>query len=129
LDQELGNTLDEPSLRRELRSCFFDLRITMGAAGNEYDFAPPSEPEASKGGRPPEKLDKAVAFLVEKLAGGDRKWCELIAEWEKLGESKGTIFNASKAMEGDGRLVIDGAKKPKVCHLVKNPENGQEPGS
>ena len=31
-------------------------------------------------------------------------------------------------VEEDGRIVIDASKKPKVCHLVRNPEQGQESG-
>ena len=100
----------------------------MGGAGNDYDFNPPSESETSKGGRPPEKLDKAVAFLVEKLTESDRKQCDLVKEWEAVGESKGTLFNAFRAMQDDGRVVIDDCK-PKVCRLVKNFEDGQQFGS
>ena len=105
------------------------LGITMRGEGNEYDFNPPTEPEASKGGRPPEKLGKAVAFLVDKLTAGDRKWCELITEWEGIGEAKGTLFNAYRAMVDDGRMIVNESKKPKVCHLVNNSENRQEFGS
>lgn len=105
------------------------LGMTIAAPGCEFDFNPPSEPLADKGGRPPEKLGKAVAFLTEKLTERDRKYVELIKEWEASGEAKGTIFNACRAMEDDGRLVIDTTSKPKICHLVKNPENRQEPGS
>ena len=105
------------------------LGMTIGASGCDFDFNPPTAPEASKGGRPPEKLEKAAAFMAGRLADGDRRWAELIEEWMRSGEAKGTIFNAAKAMQEDGRLVIDDTVKPKVCHLVKNPENGQEPGS
>jgi hypothetical protein len=105
------------------------LGMTIRDAGCSFDANPPSAPEAPKGGRPPEKLDKAIAFLTEKLSEGDRKQCELVSEWEALGESKGTVFNAMRAMQADGRLIIDDAVKPKVCHLVKNPSEGQEPGS
>ena len=43
------------------------LGITMGEGGNDYDFTPPSEPEASKGGRPSVARDEAVAFIREQL--------------------------------------------------------------
>ena len=103
------------------------LGITMGGSGNEYDFKPPVEPEPNKGGRPPEKLGEAMLFLTERLSSGDRKQCELVSEWEGLGKAKGTIFNAFTSMTGDGRMSIDDSRKPKVCHLVKNEEDGQEP--
>ncbi|MDB5349204.1 MAG: putative ATPase [Planctomycetota bacterium] len=105
------------------------LGITMGGAGNDYDFTPPAEREANRGGRPPEKLDKAIAFLTEKLTGGDRKWCELVTEWEALNEAKGTLFNASRTMLIGGLMIEDTSRKPKVCQLVKNPENSQQADS
>jgi hypothetical protein len=95
------------------------LGVTMHDAGNDYDFNPPARPNPSKGGRPPEKLDKAIDFLTERLTQGDRKGCELIAEWESLDESKGTIFNAKRKLEADGLLVVDDSRKPQIWHLVK----------
>src|SRR5262249_37852045 len=104
---------------------------TIGESGNAYDFDPPARPDPNRGGRPPEKLDKAVAFLTEKLADEDRKGCELIDEWEALGENKTTLFNARKSMVGDGRLVVDDSRKPQIWHLVKAQSQatpqGQEP--
>ena len=105
------------------------LGMSIAESGCDFDFNPPTAPEAARGGRPPEKLGKAVAFLTERLTDGDRRWCKLIEEWVSSGEAKGTIINAAKAMQDDGRLVIDGTVKPKACHLVKDPEIGQEPGS
>ena len=70
------------------------LGMTIADAGCSFDFNPPTAPEPAKPGRPPEKLDKAIAFLTEKLTEGDRKQCELIDEWEATGGAKGTVFNA-----------------------------------
>ncbi|MFO0957429.1 MAG: AAA family ATPase [Isosphaeraceae bacterium] len=95
------------------------LGVTMGDTGCEYDFEPPKPSSGSKGGRPPQKLEKAIAFLVEKLSAGDRKGVELIDGWVAMNEAKGTLFNAKKVMEEDGRLVVDDLAKPKVWHLVK----------
>ena len=103
------------------------LGMTIADAGCSFDFNPPADAPIPRGGRPPEKIGKAMAFLTEALSGGDRRLIDLINEWEKAGENKGTFFNASKAMEADGRLVIDDTVKPKVCHLVKAPVNGHEP--
>jgi hypothetical protein len=105
------------------------LGMTIADAGCSFDFNPPTAPEPDKGGRPPEKLDKAIAFLTAKLTEGDRKQCELVSEWEATGGAKGTVFNAFPVMLADGRLVIDDTVKPKVCHLVRNPPRGQEAGS
>jgi hypothetical protein len=105
------------------------LGVTIEESGCDFDFDPPADALPSKGGRPPEKLDKAIAFLVERLSEQDQKQCELITQWEATSESKGTMFNAMRAMHADGRLVIDDSRKPKMCHLVKvkNPPPGQEP--
>jgi hypothetical protein len=78
------------------------------------------------GGRPPEKLDKAIAFIVEKLGNGERKQCDLVNEWEANGESSGTFFNALRAMQAEGRVELDNSKKPKTARLVKNSGQGQE---
>lgn len=95
------------------------LGVTIGAAGNSYDFAPPARPDqSSRGGRPPEKLDRAIAFLAERLSTGDRKGCELISEWEATGEGKATVFRARDAMVNLGRLAVDDSRKPQIWHLV-----------
>jgi hypothetical protein len=103
------------------------LGVTITRTGNEYDTNPPAPREASRGGRPPEKLDKAIEFLEAELSKGDRKGCELISEWEALGENKTTIFNAKRKLVTDGRVVEDDSKKPKIWHLVKGSSQGQEP--
>jgi hypothetical protein len=105
------------------------LGMSIAAPGCSFDFNPPAAPEPSRGGRPPEKLVKAIAFLTEKLTAGDCKQRDLVQDWEKDGGSKGTIFDAFRAMQADGRIVIDDSVKPKVCHLVKNTPEGQEPDS
>ena len=98
------------------------LGVTLRDGGCDFDFAPPEEPARNPGGRPPEKCDKAIAFLTEKLTKGDCKACDLINEWIAGGGAKGTIFNAKRAMEEDGRLVVDDSKKPQIWHLV-NPRS------
>jgi hypothetical protein len=105
------------------------LGVTIHDAGCDFDSNPPEEPIPAPRGRAREKLGKAMVFLTEKLTEGDRKQCELISEWEAQGENKGTMFNAMRAMQDDGRLVIDDTAKPKICHLVKNPAQGQETNS
>jgi hypothetical protein len=95
--------------------------VTIKGDGNAYDFNPPVKPDPPKGGRPPEKLDKAIAFLEAELSGGDQKGCELISRWEGLGENKGTLFNAKQKMADEGRLVVDDSRKPQIWHLVTQP--------
>ena len=95
------------------------LGVTIGPTGNTYDSDAPARVDPSKGGRPPVKIDKAMAFLAEKLTDRDRKGCELIDEWVALGENKGTLFNAKKSLEDDGRLVVDATVRPQVWHIVQ----------
>ncbi|MFI5454203.1 MAG: AAA family ATPase [Isosphaerales bacterium] len=96
------------------------LGVTLRDGGCDFDFEPPKEAARPPGGRPPEKTDKAIAFLIEKLSGGDQKGCELIGEWLARGESKSPIFEARRVMQADGRLVIDDSKKPQIWHMVKS---------
>jgi AAA domain len=95
------------------------LGVTLRDGGCDFDFDPPKEPTKNLGGRPPEKTDKAIAFLLENLSAADWKGCELIDKWVGSGESKSPIFDAKKAMEADGRLVVDKSKRPQIWHLVK----------
>ena len=103
------------------------LGMTIADAGCSFDFNPPTDPEPDKGGRPPGERNKAINFLTDKLTEGDRKQCDLVSEWEATKGAKGTIFDAIRAMQDDGRLVIDDTVKPKLCHLAKAPVNGHEP--
>ena len=50
------------------------LGVTIGPAGNTYDFTPPAPSDPSKGGRPPSERDKATSFIRDALAKqNDRK--------------------------------------------------------
>ncbi len=95
------------------------LGVTLRDGGCDFDSNPPSEPARNPGGRTPEKLDKAIAFLNKELDQSDRLTSELVSEWEALGEAKATFFNARKKMVEDGLVVIDDSGKRQVCHLVK----------
>ncbi len=96
------------------------LGVTIRDGGCDFDFMPPEEPTKSPGGRPPIKLDKAIAFIETELAAGDRKGCEVIDKWLTLGESKSPIFDARKQMQAEGRLVVDDSRKPQIWHLTKS---------
>jgi hypothetical protein len=104
------------------------LGVTIREAGCDFDSTPPADAVPSRGGRPAKASPAAVAFLTEKLSGGDRKGVDLVDEWVAKGGSKGTVFNARDAMAADGRLIVDDSVKPQVWHLVRNPAEGQEPG-
>jgi hypothetical protein len=102
------------------------LGMSIDPAGCDFDFNPPTTPTPVSAGRPSKGRDEAILFIAEKLAVGDRKQCDLVSDWEAMGKPTGTIFNAFKAMQGDGRIVIDDSARPKVCHLVKKSPEGQE---
>jgi hypothetical protein len=104
------------------------LGVTIRDGGCDFDSNPPTVPARNPGGRPPEKCDKAIEFLTEKLSQGDQRAKDLINEWVAKGESKGTVFNAKDVMVEDGRLVVDDSKKPQIWHLVKPaPETVKNP--
>jgi hypothetical protein len=101
--------------------------VTIRDGDCDFDFTPPKEPVRNPGGRPPVKLDEAIAFLEAKLAAGDCKGCELIGEWTAKGEPKTNIFDAKKRMEEEGRLVVDDSRKPQIWHLVKPSTRESDP--
>ena len=69
------------------------LGVTMGDAGNEYDFAPPSAPEPSKGGRPAIERSKAVAYILDALnLENDLKATALCDAFVSGGHGKKTAF-------------------------------------
>jgi len=93
------------------------LGVTIGPAGNTYDFTPPAPCDPAKGGRPPAERDKAASFIRDALAKqNDRKLAAVLSEWTKTGGSVGTFWNARDAMVDAGELTCDG--KPKILHLI-----------
>jgi hypothetical protein len=115
------------------------LGITMKTPGNEYDFNPPGGPEQDPDrrakesgpvGRPPTKTDEAKAFILEKLATGDQKTCELVREWTTSGGSRGTFFTARAQLQDEGRILVDITEKPQVMMLFTGtPDAAESPGS
>ena len=99
------------------------LGMTMGDGGNTYDFNPPARPDPSKGGRPPEKRDKAMQFIREALTlQNDQIGNELCAEWVKTGGKPDTFWRAVKDTTGS-EIVTDGGKgtgKQTILHLIGN---------
>jgi hypothetical protein len=99
------------------------LGVTMGDNGNTYDFNPPARPDPNRGGRPPQKRDKAMQFIRDALARqNDQLGNELCAEWVKSGEKPDTFWRAVTDMTGS-EIVTDGGKgtgKQTVLHLIGN---------
>jgi len=95
------------------------LGVTLRDGGCDFDSNPPREPVRKPGGRPPEKLDVAIAFINEKLSVSDMATSELVKEWEAKGKAKGTFFNARKRTIDDGLVVLDDSGKRQMCHLIK----------
>lgn len=95
------------------------LGMTIATTGCSFDTNPPSEPRDSSPGRPPETRDAAVEFIKNGLAHGDRKQVDLVNAWVAQGQSKSAIFRAFDALKGDGTIVIDDAKSPKIVHLAR----------
>jgi hypothetical protein len=106
-----------------------ELGVTMGDRGNEYDFDPPTAPEAGRGGRPPESRDKAIAFISDALAvKNDQKATDLLAAWMESGGSESAFWRARDALRDSGVITVDGGRgtgKQMVFHLTSTaPENG-----
>jgi len=95
------------------------LGVLMSDVGNHYDTNPPGKSDRTQNGRPGDKIAKAAEFLLEALADGDRKGCDLVSDWEALGGSKGTLFNARESLSRAGRLAVDDTRKPQIWHLVR----------
>ena len=107
------------------------LGVSMGESGNTYDNNPPAKPEPNKGGRPPEKRDKAMKFIRDALAReNDRIGNELCAEWVKPGEKPDTFWRAVDDLTKSGEVVTDGGKgtgkQTKLHLLATEPAPGPE---
>ena len=76
------------------------LGITMGHGGNEYDFAPPSEPEPAprRRGPSPEKLDACKAWLADRLTPVPARVTDVRTDAEKAGHAVGTLYEAMRAL-------------------------------
>ena len=95
------------------------LGVTMSDSGNLYDTNPPGRGDRPQVGRPADKIGKATEFLLLALAEGDRRACDLLADWQARGEGKSTLFRARDALAESGRLVVDQSSKFQIWHLVK----------
>jgi hypothetical protein len=100
------------------------LGVTMTTDGNLYDTNPPGRVDrigagtGTGAGRPPEKLGKAIEFLIAELSDGDRRASDLISAWQAEGEAKASLFRARSALIESGRLVVDDSSRPQIWHLT-----------
>ena len=95
------------------------LGITMGDNGNDYDLAPPTEPEPQRVGRPSVARDSARAFLVQTLSQeNDQTWNDLLAEWKKGGGNHQTFGRAVRSMVEEGDLATDGGNRHEEANGV-----------
>lgn len=101
------------------------LGVTIGESGNTYDFQPPARPDPSKGGRPPQKRDKAMEFIRDALAKqNDQIGNDLCHESGKFGVNRSTFWRAVENMTTAGDLATDGGpgtQKQTVLHLIDKP--------
>jgi hypothetical protein len=106
------------------------LGMTIGESGNTYDPNPPERPDPSRGGRPPEKRDKAMQFIRDALTQqNDRIGNDLCSEWSKDGGNPKTFWRAVDELR-DGELATDGGKgtrKQMVLHLLRDSDKTPNP--
>ncbi len=74
------------------------LGITMKGEGNEYDFAPPTEPEPldRRRGPSPERLAACKAWLAERLTPNPARVTDVRTDAEKAGHSVATLYDAMR---------------------------------
>jgi hypothetical protein len=87
------------------------LGVTMMGAGNQYDFNPPSEPEATtrKRGPAPEKLEACKKWLTDKLTPNPLRVTDVRKESDKAGIAAATLYAAVKALAVE-ESTVDGRK-------------------
>jgi hypothetical protein len=98
-------TQPDPEGQRDRRRLWVDktavvkpapLGITMGTAGNDYDFEPPREPEPvpKKRGPSPEKLEECKTWLAEQLTPNPARVSVVRKAAEQAGFAVGTLYAA-----------------------------------
>ena len=76
------------------------LGITMKGHGNDYDFAPPDEPEPldRRRGPSPERLAACKAWLAEQMTPNPGRVTDLREAAEKAGFATGTLYEAKRSL-------------------------------
>jgi hypothetical protein len=105
------------------------LGMTISSDGCSFDSKPPTAPEPSKGGRPPDERAKAKQFIVEALTHeNDQIGNDLCHKWEEAGGNDKTFWRAVRELSDAGTITTDGGKgtgKQMVLHLVRT-DHGPE---
>jgi hypothetical protein len=101
-------TQPDPEGQRDRRRLWVDktaivkpppLGITMGDAGNEYDFNPPREPEPvqRRPGPPPAKLGECKSWLAARLTPNPAPVKDVRSDADAAGFSADTLYAAMRA--------------------------------
>jgi hypothetical protein len=87
------------------------LGITMGSAGNEYDFDPPkeSDPMPKRRGPAPEKLEECKTWLAAQLTPNPTRVSVVRKAGEQAGFAAGTLYAARDAL-GVAEYDLEGRK-------------------
>ena len=87
------------------------LGITMGTAGNDYDFDPPKEPDPmpKKRGPSPEKLEECKTWLAAQLTPNPARVSVVRKAAEQAGLVTGTLYAARDAL-GVAEYELEGRK-------------------
>jgi hypothetical protein len=105
-------TQPDPEAQRDRRRLWVDktavikpppLGITMGSAGNEYDFDPPREPDPAprRTGPPPVKLEECKKWLAQRLTPNPSRVKDVRGDAEKASFSADTLYRAMEALGVD----------------------------
>ncbi len=80
------------------------LGVTMTDKGNDYDFDPPKEPDASprKPGPPPARLEECKKWLAERLTPNPTPVKDVRTDSDNASFSADTLYKSRDAIEGGG---------------------------
>ena len=128
-------TQPDPDAQRDRRRLWVDksavvkppaLGITMGTAGNDFDFEPPQEPVPTtrKPGPPPAKLEECKTWLAARLTPNPAMVKDVRTDADKAGFSADTLYRSKEAL-GAEEYVLDRRKWWKLpAEDVGDPPNG-----
>jgi len=103
------------------------LGISMGSAGNDYDFGPPKEPDPAprKPGPPPAKLEEYKAWLTKQLTPIPARVTDIRRGAEQVSFSVDTLYRSKDAL-GVEEYTLDRRKwrKLPVVEVVGDKQSG-----
>jgi hypothetical protein len=107
-------TQPDPEGERDRRRLWVDktavmkppaLGVTMGDAGNDYDFNPPKEPDPPARGRPPAKLEECKAWLKKQLTPTPVRVVDIRRDAEQVPFATDTLYRAKDALGVDEYIL------------------------